>query len=166
MNTCRHYQRRRRRRRRDSTQSRGLPDLATRRLPALGVLLHTSPAYRGDATTQPLAARRQLIYLVVLTMAVISPAIWAARGGLERGHLRDTGAAAIPAWGHRDRGNSTGFVVPIALGLLRGVVPTAVGPRHHHDLGPGSRSSSFGVVLPRLTMAVGWYRDHRQKPVV
>ncbi|WP_055365747.1 glycosyltransferase 87 family protein, partial [Mycobacterium tuberculosis] len=59
-----------------------------------------------------------ICYLVALTMAVISPAIWAARGarGLERVVIFVTlGAAAIPAWGVIDRGNSTGFVVPIAL---------------------------------------------------
>ncbi|BCR56830.1 hypothetical protein VNDN068_15690 [Mycobacterium tuberculosis] len=43
-----------------------------------------------------------ICYLVALTMAVISPAIWAARGarGLERVVIFVTlGAAAIPAWG-------------------------------------------------------------------
>lgn len=57
-------------------------------------------------------------YLFALTIAVISPALWAARGarGLERVVVFVTlGAAAIPAWAVIDRGNSAGFVVPIAL---------------------------------------------------
>jgi Glycosyltransferase family 87 len=57
-------------------------------------------------------------YLVALTIAVISPAIWAARGarGLERVVVFVAlGSAAIPVWAVIDRGNSTGFVVPIAL---------------------------------------------------
>ncbi len=57
-------------------------------------------------------------YLVALTVAVMSPAIWAAGGahGLERVVVFATlGPAAIPAWAVIDRGNSAGFVVPIAL---------------------------------------------------
>lgn len=65
------------------------------------------------------AARLGLIaYLIALTAAVLSPAIWAARGarGLEKIVVFVAlGAAAVPAWGIIDRGNSTGFVVPIAL---------------------------------------------------
>ncbi|OBI26227.1 hypothetical protein A5709_07490 [Mycobacterium sp. E1386] len=60
-------------------------------------------------------------YLLALTAAVLSPAIWAARGaaGLERVVVFVAlGAAAIPAWAVIDRGNSVGFVVPIALGFL------------------------------------------------
>jgi hypothetical protein len=60
-------------------------------------------------------------YLVALTIAVISPAAWAARGsrGLERVVVFVAlGAAAIPAWAVIDRGNSTGFVAPIALVFL------------------------------------------------
>lgn len=58
-----------------------------------------------------------ICYLVALTMAVISPAIWAARGTWSgaSGHLRDTGRRGHPGVGVIDRGNSTGFVVPIAL---------------------------------------------------
>jgi hypothetical protein len=62
-----------------------------------------------------------LVYLVALTIAVVSPAIWAARGarGLERVVVFVAlGAAAIPAWGVIDRGNSVGFVAPIALVFL------------------------------------------------
>ena len=60
-------------------------------------------------------------YLLALTIAVLSPAVWAARGarGLERVVVFVAlGAAAIPAWAAIDRGNSAGFVVPIALVFL------------------------------------------------
>jgi hypothetical protein len=60
-------------------------------------------------------------YQFALTTAVLSPALWAARGarGLERVVVFVAcGAAAIPAWVAVDRGNSTGFVVPIALVFL------------------------------------------------
>ena len=60
-------------------------------------------------------------YLFALTIAVVSPAVWAARGarGLERVVVFVAlGAAAIPAWAVIDRGNSVGFVVPIALVFL------------------------------------------------
>lgn len=60
-------------------------------------------------------------YLLALAIAVFSPAIWAARG--TRGYDRVVvfiacGMAAIPAWMTIDRGNSVGFVVPIALIFL------------------------------------------------
>lgn len=57
-------------------------------------------------------------YLIAMTVALASPAVWAARGaqGLERVVVFVALAvAAVPAWGIIDRGNSTGFVVPIAL---------------------------------------------------
>jgi hypothetical protein len=60
-------------------------------------------------------------YQLALTIAVLSPAVWAARGarGLERVVVFVAlGAAAIPAWAMIDRGNSGGFVVPIALVFL------------------------------------------------
>jgi hypothetical protein len=60
-------------------------------------------------------------YLLALTVAVLSPSVWAARGarGLQRVVVFVAlGAAAIPAWAVIDRGNSTGFVVPIALVFL------------------------------------------------
>ena len=60
-------------------------------------------------------------YLFALTIAVLSPAVWAARGarGLERVVVFVAlGAAAIPAWAVIDRGNSVGFVAPIALIFL------------------------------------------------
>jgi hypothetical protein len=60
-------------------------------------------------------------YLLALTIAVLSPAVWAARGarGLERVVVFVAlGAAAIPTWAVIDRGNSAGFVVPVALVFL------------------------------------------------
>jgi hypothetical protein len=60
-------------------------------------------------------------YLFVLTIAVLSPAMWAARGarGLERMVVfMLCGAAAVPAWFAVDRGNSVGFLVPIMLVFL------------------------------------------------
>lgn len=57
-------------------------------------------------------------YEMVSIIAVLSPALWAARGthSLERVVVFVAcGAAAIPAWMVIDRGNSVGFVVPIAL---------------------------------------------------
>lgn len=63
-------------------------------------------------------------YLLVLTLAVLSPAVWAARGarGLERIVVFVAcGAAAVPAWMAVDRGNSVGFVAPIGLAFLIGL---------------------------------------------
>jgi hypothetical protein len=60
-------------------------------------------------------------YLLALTVACLTPAIWAARGarGLERVVVFVAlGAAAIPAWMAVDRGNSVGFIAPIALVFL------------------------------------------------
>ncbi|BBZ69201.1 glycosyltransferase 87 family protein [Mycobacterium paraseoulense] len=62
-----------------------------------------------------------IFYLLALTAAVLAPAVWAARGtrGLERVVVfLALGAAAIPAWMVVDRGNSAGFVVPVALVFL------------------------------------------------
>lgn len=60
-------------------------------------------------------------YMLVLTIAVFTPAVWSARGavGVQRIVVFIAcGVAAIPAWMVIDRGNSTGFVVPIALVFL------------------------------------------------
>jgi hypothetical protein len=60
-------------------------------------------------------------YLLALSVAVLSPAVWAARGarGLERVVVFVAlSVAAVPAWAVIDRGNSVGFVVPIALVFL------------------------------------------------
>lgn len=60
-------------------------------------------------------------YEIVLAIAVLSPAVWAARGaqGLERIVVcLACGFAAIPAWLVLDRGNSVGLMAPIALVFL------------------------------------------------
>jgi hypothetical protein len=60
-------------------------------------------------------------YLLVLIIAVLSPAVWAARGarGLERVVVfAACGVLAIPVWSVIDRANTVGFVVPIALVFL------------------------------------------------
>ncbi len=60
-------------------------------------------------------------YLLALTIAFLTPAVWAARGarGLERIVVFVAcSIAATPAWMAIDRGNSVVFVVPIALVLL------------------------------------------------
>jgi hypothetical protein len=60
-------------------------------------------------------------YLLVLTIAVFTAAVWAARGarGLERVVVFvECGAAAISAWVVIDRGNSVGFLAPIGLVFL------------------------------------------------
>ena len=62
-----------------------------------------------------------LCYLLVLTIAVFTPAVWAARGarGLERIVVFVAcGVVAVPAWAVIDRGNSAGFIAPIALAFL------------------------------------------------
>ncbi len=62
-----------------------------------------------------------LAYLLALTIACLTPSVWAARGarGLERVVVFVAlGVAAIPIWTAIDRGNSVGFVVPIALVFL------------------------------------------------
>jgi hypothetical protein len=68
------------------------------------------------------AQKRGLLgYLLALTIASFTPAVWAARGarGLERVVVfLALGVAAIPAWAVIDRGNSVGFVVPVALVFL------------------------------------------------
>lgn len=60
-------------------------------------------------------------YQLALAIAVLSPAVWAARGarGLEKIVVfLACGVVAIPAWMVIDRGNSAGFVVPVALVFL------------------------------------------------
>jgi Glycosyltransferase family 87 len=60
-------------------------------------------------------------YLFALVGAILSAALWAARGarGLERLMVfLALGMAPMWAWMAVDRGNSTGFVVPIALVFL------------------------------------------------
>ena len=60
-------------------------------------------------------------YLLALTIAVLTPAVWAARGarGLERIVVFVTcGASAIPAWMVLDRANSVALLAPVGLGFL------------------------------------------------
>ncbi len=60
-------------------------------------------------------------YLLALTIAVLTPALWAARGarGVERIVVFVVcGAAAIPAWMVIDRGNSVALLAPIGLVFL------------------------------------------------
>lgn len=60
-------------------------------------------------------------YQLLLTIAVLVPAVWAARGarGLERIVVfLACGVAAIPAWMAVDRGNSVALAVPVALVFL------------------------------------------------
>jgi hypothetical protein len=62
-----------------------------------------------------------LAYLLAMTPACLTPAVWAARGarGLERIVVFVCcSVAAAPAWMAIDRGNSVGFVAPIALVFL------------------------------------------------
>ncbi len=60
-------------------------------------------------------------YLLALTIAVLTPAVWAARGarGLERVVVFVVcGAAAIPAWMVVDRANSVALLAPVGLVFL------------------------------------------------
>jgi hypothetical protein len=60
-------------------------------------------------------------YLLALAIAVLSPAVWAARGahGLERIVVFVAcGAAAVPVWSVIDRANSVGFLAPVGLVFL------------------------------------------------
>jgi hypothetical protein len=87
--------------------------------PAAGMLPQLSFGVLGGWLHTPLLGLSG--YLLVLTSAVLAPAVWAARGarGLERVVVFVAlGVAAIPAWAVIDRGNSVGFVAPIALVFL------------------------------------------------
>jgi hypothetical protein len=60
-------------------------------------------------------------YLLALTIAVLTPAVWATRGarGLERIVVFVAcGAAAIPAWMVLDRANSVALLAPVGLVFL------------------------------------------------
>jgi hypothetical protein len=87
--------------------------------PAAGMVPHVAFGLLGKWLGAP---RLGLLgYLLVLTIACLTPAVWAARGarGLERVVVFVAcGAAAVPAWLAMDRGNSVGFVVPITLVFL------------------------------------------------
>jgi len=87
--------------------------------PAAGMIPHVVFGLLGKWLGAP---RLGLLgYLFVLTIACLTPAVWAARGarGLERVVVFVAlGAAAVPAWMAIDRGNSVGFIVPIVLVFL------------------------------------------------
>lgn len=87
--------------------------------PAAGMTPHLMFGLLGKWSGAP---RLGLIgYLLTLTIAVLAPAVWAARGtrGLERVVVFVAlSTAAVPVWAVIDRGNSAGFVVPIALVFL------------------------------------------------
>jgi len=87
--------------------------------PAAGMIPHVVFGLLGKWLGAP---RLGLLgYLFVLTIACLTPAVWAARGarGLERLVVfAACGVAAVPAWIAIDRGNSVGFIVPIALAFL------------------------------------------------
>ncbi len=88
-------------------------------LPAAGMVPHTIFAAPAAWLHAPMLGL--FGYLLALTTAVLTPAVWAARGarGLERVVVFVAlGAAAIPAWLVIDRANSMGFMAPIALVFL------------------------------------------------
>ncbi|EHB49731.1 hypothetical protein MycrhDRAFT_5118 [Mycolicibacterium rhodesiae JS60] len=95
------------------------PALPGIRYPAAGMVPQVAFGLLGEWLGAP---RLGLLgYLLVLVIAVLTPAFWAARGarGVERIVVFIAcGAAAAPAWAVVDRGNAVGFVVPIALVFL------------------------------------------------
>ncbi|OBG25069.1 glycosyltransferase family 87 protein [Mycobacterium sp. 852002-51057_SCH5723018] len=96
-----------------------IPATIASNYPAAGMLPHMTFWLVGQWLHAPRLGL--FAYLLVLAIAVMSPALWAARGarGLERVVVFVAcGIAAIPAWMAVDRGNSVGFVVPIALVFL------------------------------------------------
>ncbi|BDB43011.1 hypothetical protein [Mycobacterium kiyosense] len=108
-------------------------------------------------------------YLIALTMAVLTPpAFWAARGarGLERLVIFVAcGAAAIPALVDVDRGNSTGFVVPIMLVFLIALCRQRWGGgRSDGDLGCAGQTTVrlVGSCVTRgSSMEIGRHRGRR-----
>ena len=87
--------------------------------PAAAIVPHVMFGLLGRAVGAPIVGL--LGYMLVLVVSVFVPAVWAARGarGLERVVVFVAcGAAAIPVWAAIDRGNSVGFVAPIALVFL------------------------------------------------
>lgn len=93
-------------------------ELAHNNYPAAGMLPQLVFGVIGKWLGAPLGL---FGYLLALTIAVLTPAVWAARGalGLERVVVFVVcGVAAVPAWMAIDRGNSVALVAPIALVLL------------------------------------------------
>lgn len=90
--------------------------------PAAGTIPAVIFGLLGKVIGAPLVGL--LGYLVAMAIAVLSPAVWAARGarGLERIVVFVAcGAMAVPVWSVLDRGNSVGFVVPVVLAFLIGL---------------------------------------------
>ncbi len=87
--------------------------------PAAAMLPQLIFGFVGKGLHAPLLGL--LGYLLALTIAVLTPALWAARGtrGAERVVVFVVcGAAAIPAWMVIDRGNSVALLAPIGLVFL------------------------------------------------
>jgi hypothetical protein len=98
-----------------------LPDLkvAHNNYSAAGMLPHMLFGFLGNWLHAPKVGL--LGYLLALTIACLTPAVWAAWGarGLERLVVFIALAvAAIPLWTALDRGNAVGFAVPITLAFL------------------------------------------------
>lgn len=96
-----------------------VPSSLSSNYPAAGMLPHLVFSLLGQWLHAPRLGL--FLYLLVMALAVFSPALWASRGarGLERVVIFVAcGIAAIPAWMAIDRGNSAGFVVPLALVFL------------------------------------------------
>jgi hypothetical protein len=95
----------------------GLPTIND--YPAAGIVPQNFFALLGERLHGPQLGL--FAYLLLLAIAVLSPAVWAARGtvGLEKVVVFVAlGAGAMPAWAVVDRGNSAGFVAPIGLVFL------------------------------------------------
>lgn len=89
------------------------------RYPAAGMVPQVAFGMLGKVLSAPRLG--VVSYLLAMSIGLLLPAIWAARGaqGLERIVVFVAcGALAYPAWFAIDRGNSVGFVVPIALVFL------------------------------------------------
>lgn len=97
--------------------------MAVNNYPAAGTLPPLIFGWIGKLLGAPVIG--VLGYLLALAVAVLSPAVWAARGarGLERIVVFVAcGAAAVPVWSVIDRANSVGFLAPIGLVFLIALV--------------------------------------------
>lgn len=93
--------------------------MATNNYPAAAMIPQTAFGLMGKLLGAPRLGL--LFYLIALTVAVFSPAVWASRGarGLDRVVVFVAcGTFAVPLWAVIDRGNSVGFAVPIVLVFL------------------------------------------------
>ncbi|MEE6138724.1 glycosyltransferase family 87 protein [Mycobacterium sp. 050128] len=97
--------------------------MAVNNYPAAGTLPPLIFGWVGKLVGAPVIGI--LGYLLALAIAVLSPAVWAARGarGLERIVVFVAcGAAAVPVWSVIDRANSVGFLAPVGLVFLIALV--------------------------------------------